>query len=52
VARFEPVSWRLDRDDVVLLSPRGDVMRFGRQEGGGWAKVPEMPRPLLMTRPE
>ncbi|MDO8534074.1 MAG: protease inhibitor Inh/omp19 family protein [Xanthobacteraceae bacterium] len=52
VARFEPVSWRLDRDDVVLLSPRGDVMRFGRQEGGGWAKVPETPRPLLMTRPE
>jgi len=44
-------SWRLDRGDVVLQSAAGDKLRFGKQEGGDWAKVPERPGPLVMTRP-
>jgi hypothetical protein len=51
VIRFGPVSWRLDRGDVVLLSQRGETLRFERGESGSWAKVPAVPRPLLMTRP-
>jgi hypothetical protein len=51
IARFGPVAWRLDRGDVLLLSQRGEALRFERQEGGGWAKVPAAPRPLLMARP-
>jgi hypothetical protein len=51
LASFAPVSWRLDRGDVVLQSQTGDKLRFGRREGGGWAKVPERPGPLVMTRP-
>jgi hypothetical protein len=35
----------------VLQSQAGDKLRFGKQEAGGWAKVPERPGPLVMTRP-
>ena len=49
--RFAPASWRLERGDVVLQSKQGERLRFGKQEGGGWVKVPELPRPLTMTRP-
>jgi hypothetical protein len=51
VTRFGPVSWMLDRGDIILLSAKGDRLRFGRQQEGGWAKVPDTPRPLLMARP-
>ena len=51
ITRFGPVAWRFERGDIVLLSPNGESLRFGHQEGGGWAKVPDTPRPLLMTRP-
>jgi len=51
IMRFGPVAWRFERGDVVLLSPSGESLRFGRQEGGGWTKVPDTPRPLLMTKP-
>ena len=49
--RFDPASWRLERGDVVLQSKQGERLRFGKQEGGDWAKVPELPRPLVMKRP-
>jgi len=49
--RFDPASWRLERGDVVLQSKQGERLRFGKQEGGDWAKVPELPRPLVMARP-
>ncbi|HEY8267336.1 MAG TPA: protease inhibitor Inh/omp19 family protein [Xanthobacteraceae bacterium] len=49
--RFDPASWRLERGDVVLQSKQGERLRFGKQEGGDWAKVPELPTPLVMKRP-
>ncbi len=51
IARFAPVVWFLDRGDVVLLSAKDERLRFGRQQEGGWAKIPDTPRPLLMARP-
>ena len=51
ILRFDPASWRLERGDVVLQSKQGERLRFGKQEGGDWAKVPELPRPLVMKRP-
>jgi hypothetical protein len=51
VTRFGPVSWMLDRGDILLFSAKGDRLRFGRQQEGGWAKVPDTPRPLLLARP-
>ena len=51
IARFAPVAWRLERGDVLLLAKNGDKLRFGRQEGGDWMKIPDTPRPLVMSRP-
>lgn len=52
IVRFGPVSWRLERGDLVLSSAKGDTLRFASREEGGWAKVPEGSRPLLLTRPD
>lgn len=52
ILRFGPISWRLERGDLVLTSAKGDTLRFAQQEEGGWAKVPESSRPLLLTRPD
>jgi hypothetical protein len=51
ITRFGPVSWALDRGDIILFSAKADRLRFGRQPEGGWAKVPDTPRPLLLARP-
>lgn len=51
ITNFGPVAWRLDRGDVVLISGKDERLRFGRNDDGIWAKVPDRPRPLLMTRP-
>jgi hypothetical protein len=51
ITRFGPVAWRLERGDVLLLARNGDKLRFGRQEGGDWMKIPDTPRPLMMSRP-
>lgn len=51
IASFGPVAWQLDRGDLVLFSAKDERLRFGRGEDGVWAKVPDRPHPLLMTRP-
>jgi Protease inhibitor Inh len=51
IARFGPTSWVLDRGDIIFFSGKGERLRFGRQQEGGWAKVPERPGPLLLARP-
>ena len=52
IMRFGPIAWRFERGDIVLLAQNGEKLRFGRQEGGEWAKVPDTPRPLSMSRVE
>jgi hypothetical protein len=51
IVQFGPVQWQFERGDIVLRSLAGDSWRFERQESGAWAKVPEKPRPLLLSRP-
>lgn len=51
MARLEPVSWRLEGGNILVVTRAGLTIRFARQEDGGWARVPERSRPLLMTRP-
>ena len=52
LAAFTPTTWRLEGGNVLITSGSGaSTLRFARQEDGGWAKVPERGRPLLMSRP-
>ncbi|NJL08824.1 MAG: AprI/Inh family metalloprotease inhibitor [Methylacidiphilales bacterium] len=50
ITAFAPVSWRIERSDIVVMSSRGDQLRFEPSEGNVWRKVPEGNRPLLLMR--
>lgn len=52
IARFGPTKWFMDNGDIVLLSDTDARLRFGRQPEGDWAKIPERPGPLRLTRPQ
>ncbi|MCC6947884.1 MAG: AprI/Inh family metalloprotease inhibitor [Bradyrhizobiaceae bacterium] len=43
--------WQLERGDIVLRTENGDALRFERDDDGRWNKVPEKPRPLVLSRP-
>ncbi|MGU3494979.1 AprI/Inh family metalloprotease inhibitor [Xanthobacteraceae bacterium A53D] len=52
LAAFAPAAWHLEGGNVLVTSRAGaTTLRFARQEDGGWAKIPERGRPLLMSRP-
>lgn len=50
LGRTLPVRWRLDRGDLVLETASGGQLRFATSEDGGWSKVPEEARPLVLNR--
>ncbi|MDI4664887.1 protease inhibitor Inh/omp19 family protein [Xanthobacter autotrophicus] len=50
--RFGPVAWDIEGGNILVRGDSGaSVIRFARQEDGGWARTPERGRPLLMNRP-
>jgi hypothetical protein len=51
ITAFGPVAWQIERNDVVLFSRKDERLRFGRNEEGVWARVPDRPNPLWMVRP-
>jgi hypothetical protein len=51
VTRFAPLSWQMDRSELVLRGARGATWRF--EEGDNaktWQRVPEGPEPVLMMK--
>lgn len=51
ISNFGPVSWQIERNDIVLFSKKDERLRFGRNEEGIWARVPDRPNPLWLVRP-
>lgn len=50
--RFGPIAWDIEGGNILVRGEGGaSVIRFARQEDGGWARTPERGRPLVMTRP-
>ncbi|MEP9355636.1 protease inhibitor Inh/omp19 family protein [Xanthobacter sp. KR7-65] len=50
--RFGPTAWDIEGGNILVRGEGGAaVIRFARQEDGGWARTPERGRPLLMVRP-
>ena len=41
MTRLNPNVWRLDRGELVLASPNGQVWRFEEREPSKWRRVPE-----------
>ena len=51
VARFAPVTWQMDRGEIVLRAANGQSWRFEEAEDGAkWLRVPQTTNPLLMVR--
>ncbi len=50
VTRFGPVSWRMDRGELVLSSARGEGWRFEQDEPASWRRVPEGADPIALVR--
>lgn len=43
--------WQLERGDIVLRDESGNTLRFEKGDDDRWNKVPEKPRPLVLSRP-
>ena len=50
VARFAPVTWQMDRGEIVLRAANGQSWRFEEGEDLKWPRVPQLANPLLMVR--
>jgi hypothetical protein len=50
VARFGPTTWRIDRGELILSSPRGQSWRFEQNDANTWQRVPATPDPVLLVR--
>jgi hypothetical protein len=50
VVRFNPVSWRVDRGELTLVSPRGQTWRFEEGDPNTWTRVPESTDPVILLR--
>jgi Protease inhibitor Inh len=51
VTRFNPVAWRMEEGELVLLSPRGESWQFEETDANSWQRVPESSDPVLLVRP-
>ncbi len=50
VTQFGPTAWRIDSDELVLRSARGQAWRFEETEPGVWRRVPAAANPVLLIR--
>ena len=49
IAAFDPSTWRLDRDQLILAG-RGGTWRFAESDATVWERVPLSVDPLLLVR--
>lgn len=50
LTRLNPNVWRLDRGELVLASPNGQVWRFEEREPQRWWRVPEGADPIVLQK--
>ena len=50
VSRFGPVSWRMDRGQLVLMPKAGEPWRFEESDSMTWRRIPEGRQPLQLVR--
>lgn len=50
VAAFAPKTWRIERGEIQLISPKGEVWRFEADDHAQWRRVPDSADPLIMMR--
>jgi hypothetical protein len=50
ITQFGPVSWRMDRGQLVVQSRRGDLWRFEENDPNTWQRIPQTRQPLALVR--
>jgi hypothetical protein len=50
VARFNPVSWRIERGGLMLSSARGETWLFEAEDPANWHRIPRTADPVLLVR--
>jgi hypothetical protein len=50
ITRFAPVTWQMDRGEIVLRAANGQTWRFEEAEDQKWQRVPQTANPILMQR--
>jgi hypothetical protein len=50
MTRLNPNVWRLDKGELVLAAPTGQVWRFEEREPQRWSRVPEGTDPIVLQK--
>jgi hypothetical protein len=50
VTGFAPVTWQMDRGEIVLRAANGQFWRFEEGEDSKWPRLPQTANPLFMVR--
>lgn len=50
IAEFNPVQWRLERGQIILMSKSGESWQFEADDNAQWRRVPDTADPLIMLR--
>lgn len=50
VANFNPKEWRLDRGELLMMSPSGETWHFEADDNAQWRRTPDMADPLILLR--
>ena len=50
VSGFAPTVWRLERGEILMQSPSGEIWRFEADDNAQWRRVPDSADPLILVR--
>jgi hypothetical protein len=50
ITRFNPTSWRIDQNELVLVGAKGDTWRFEEREQSTWHRVPQRTQLITLVR--
>jgi hypothetical protein len=50
ITRFGPVSWTMDRGQLVVKSGKGEIWRFEENDPSTWDRIPKGRQPLALIR--
>jgi hypothetical protein len=49
IARFAAIAWQMDRAELVVKNARGQIWRFGENDGI-WQRIPEGPDAIMLVK--
>ncbi len=50
VVAFNPKVWKLERGELQLIAPSGEIWHFEADDNAQWRRVPEQADPILLSR--